>query len=211
MRPAALPAAAPQDRSPSASHAGRAHGPRGAGGRSAAAASRMTSVSRATGSRRPPTVVGLSRFERLTSPLSGVRSNQLSYRPLQPVPDRERPESLKSTCSEEHGSEEPPALARVSEGIWGRRCPSVTPRLESRSLSGTDRQPGIPIQGIPCCRRCGIGHAPRLTERPVVMPREEQKHPRPTISVPHSGTPDTADPMPIPMSGLARVACRSFP
>ena len=29
----------------------------------------------------PPKVVGLGRFELPTSPLSGVRSNQLSYRP----------------------------------------------------------------------------------------------------------------------------------
>ena len=30
---------------------------------------------------RPRTLVGLGRFELPTSPLSGVRSNQLSYRP----------------------------------------------------------------------------------------------------------------------------------
>jgi hypothetical protein len=29
-------------------------------------------------------MVGLSGFEPLTSPLSGVRSNQLSYRPMRP-------------------------------------------------------------------------------------------------------------------------------
>ena len=34
-------------------------------------------------------LVGLGRFELPTSPLSGVRSNQLSYRPIIPTPKRE--------------------------------------------------------------------------------------------------------------------------
>ena len=32
-----------------------------------------------------PNLVGLGRFELPTSPLSGVRSNQLSYRPIESV------------------------------------------------------------------------------------------------------------------------------
>jgi hypothetical protein len=36
----------------------------------------------------PPNMVGLGRFELPTSPLSGVRSNQLSYRPKVRVPER---------------------------------------------------------------------------------------------------------------------------
>ena len=36
----------------------------------------------------PGLMVGLGRFELPTSPLSGVRSNQLSYRPIGPLPRR---------------------------------------------------------------------------------------------------------------------------
>ncbi len=34
----------------------------------------------------PRTMVGLGRLERPTSPLSGVRSNHLSYRPVASIP-----------------------------------------------------------------------------------------------------------------------------
>ena len=49
----------------------------------------MTHVLRSDFSDAIKTMVGLGRFELPTSPLSGVRSNQLSYRPRVHFPGRE--------------------------------------------------------------------------------------------------------------------------
>jgi hypothetical protein len=58
--------------------------------------------SRRLAPRTPTTLVGLGRFELPTSPLSGVRSNQLSYRPdvgcVSPAPGQARAD-LETECS----------------------------------------------------------------------------------------------------------------
>ena len=52
----------------------------------------------------PIYMVGLGRFELPTSPLSGVRSNQLSYRPMSPHPidnrriNRSNEDKCVNTC-----------------------------------------------------------------------------------------------------------------
>ena len=43
---------------------------------------RLLSINERASNAEPPEMVGLGRFELPTSPLSGVRSNQLSYRPV---------------------------------------------------------------------------------------------------------------------------------
>jgi hypothetical protein len=53
---------------------------------------------------RPPTMVGLGRLERPTSPLSGVRSNHLSYRPI----DRPKPRGVRSKEKRNEGGGIPP-------------------------------------------------------------------------------------------------------
>ena len=74
--------------------------PKGPQGRPAARADARDSLRRRTS---PPAleattiVVGLGRLERPTSPLSGVRSNHLSYRPDKTaIPDRQGPGSRRS-------------------------------------------------------------------------------------------------------------------
>src|SRR5690349_11448048 len=76
---------------------------------------------------RSPKLVGLGRLERPTSPLSGVRSNHLSYRPPQPGEARKpRPVALsgeeretKAAKSRQSGPDRP----RVFQAIQEKRQP----------------------------------------------------------------------------------------
>lgn len=62
-------------------------------------------------------MVGLSRFELLTSPLSGVRSNQLSYRPpARSGPQAERPTAHRATRDVPQGA--PGEEARTAAAWW---------------------------------------------------------------------------------------------
>ena len=106
--------------------------------------------------------MGLSRFERLTSPLSGVRSNQLSYRPLismskatlrllrqktAPHPEPAPPWIYKIRIIK---SKRSPARLASSEGICGRRY---------RRYLRANQQPGLSIQWRDqrsSVRQCGL-------------------------------------------------------
>jgi hypothetical protein len=61
-------------------------------------------------------VVGLGRFELPTSPLSGVRSNQLSYRPGIPIPVRSNPSA--TLLQHMHGLQ--PMAMPKQHGIRGK-------------------------------------------------------------------------------------------
>ena len=62
---------------------------------------RRPAAGTATNLLRPERMVGLGRFELPTSPLSGVRSNQLSYRPgIRPGPANEQQRDTRASASE---------------------------------------------------------------------------------------------------------------
>ncbi len=74
-------------------------------------------------------LVGLGRFERPTSPLSGVRSNQLSYRP--------NSFAIDLYCS---GRFRPHPLSTLSGGVRSNPLsyrPNSDPRLSGRRLSNS--------------------------------------------------------------------------
>ena len=96
--------------------------------------------------RRREQLVGPGRFERPTSPLSGVRSNRLSYGPGSPegrrtdhkTPEQNRearasPPRLAGSC--------PLSAALRPEGICRRRPATGRPAVDGRSRR-TDRHPG---------------------------------------------------------------------
>ena len=82
--------------------------------------------------------MGLSRFELLTSRLSGVRSNHLSYRPLL---DRIQRTGLKNVCT---------AASTIDAAfrLWVERSISPVSRLEEL-LRKEVIQPHLPIR-LPC-------------------------------------------------------------
>ena len=69
------------------------------------------------GQRRPEVakMVGLGRLERPTSPLSGVRSNHLSYRPAMPDQPEPQPRDTRTGRSRSSGEKKEKR---------GRRCPA---------------------------------------------------------------------------------------
>ncbi len=93
----------------------------------------------------PPNLVGLGRIELPTSPLSGVRSNQLSYRPYS---------SISRGLSKLNSSN---GLEFLTASLSGRNLPlnEASIDLEFRSKEGSDLlrkeviQPQVPLR-LPC-------------------------------------------------------------
>ena len=83
----------------------------------------------------PFRMVGLGRFELPTSPLSGVRSNQLSYRPIVMVCHWLVSRSVTSPCSLPTAGVRSNQLSYRPAVYPKKRIPDLTPSLRAASAS----------------------------------------------------------------------------